>query len=66
MLDVHKFKRERRAVEDAADTIEMLAEQLIGKARELRNHADAANWTDAETAIRFANSLETLIKEAIR
>lgn len=62
MLNVHKFKKQRRAVEAAADTIEALAEQLIGKARVLRNHADAANWTDAETAIRFANELASLME----
>jgi hypothetical protein len=62
MLNVHTFKRQKSAVNAAADAIEALAEQLIGKARQMRNHADSADWTDAEMAVRFANKLAEVVR----
>jgi hypothetical protein len=62
MLNVHHYRNEATAIHDAADAIEALAEQLIGKARQLRNNADSADWTDAETAVRFANQLTAMME----
>ena len=56
-LSVHTFRQQKQAVVAAADAVEMIAEKLLSKARQMRNHADSADWTDAETAVRFANKL---------